>query len=53
MTQANDICLPTPLSIEVFGRPEDWEWIEPSEQGKEAKPPSGFSAKLEETRLSA
>lgn len=53
MTQSNDICLPTALSVQVFGRPEDWEWIEPSDQHSEPEALAGFTAKLEEEPLSA
>jgi hypothetical protein len=53
MTQANDICLPTPLSIQVFGRPEEWEWIEPTDENNEPEPTTAPALKLEEDRLSA
>ena len=52
MTQTNDICLPTPLSIQVFGRPEDWEWIEPTENN-EPESTTVAAVNLEEDRLSA
>lgn len=53
MTQANEICLPTPLSIQVFGRPEDWEWIEPTAKNNEPEPTTVSAVNPEEDRLSA
>lgn len=53
MTQANDICLPTPLSFQVFGRPEEWEWVEPSDENTEPEQAVAVATQPEEERLSA
>ena len=53
MTQANDICLPTPLSIQVFGRPEEWEWVEPSDANTETQQTAAVASQPQAERLSA
>jgi hypothetical protein len=53
MTQTDDICLPTPLYIQVFGRREDRKGIEPNDENTTLEQPTALTAKLEDEPLSA
>lgn len=53
MTKTSDICLPTLLSVRIFGRPEDREWTEPIGKNNDPVPTTILVVNLEQDRLSA